>query len=180
MQLTTQIGNNVHPAIMQTLAVDQKDCHKSRRENGFITDARRDAGDNAFVLTANVDHGAENFFFDHSIDHIPGMLIACILRQSVLVISHKFYDIDFDRSFIMDDIEMKFSSHAELNTPIDVYARFEKIGLRRDELRSALCVVDILQNGKVVSSGSLSFRAMSPEIMRRLQAKQTKVNGGKK
>lgn len=171
MQQSIQVESA--PIVAQALALTvlPKHCHKSEERNAFIKEAEQ-IGENYFCLTAEIDHQAEGFFFDHQIDHIPGMLIACILRQSVLVISHLFYNVPFSRRFLMDDISMKFSRHAALEEPITVKARFENLKRRGSEVRAAECVVDVYQNDSLISSGSLGFRALSPEVARRLELKQ--------
>jgi len=157
------------------IPVEPKHCHHVLRHNAFIVSAKEsDIEDGSYILTAKVDHKNENFFFDHYIDHIPGMLSANIIRQAVVVVSHIFLGIGFDKKFTMSSFESEYSAFAELDDPITVKCKIIDPLYRNQEFSSGTLVAELFQNGHKFATGSVAFRVFPKHVYEKLRFK-TKV-----
>lgn len=151
------------------LKVEPRDCHKVLKKNVFIHYAA-ELSENNYELTAGIDHKNQDFFFDHEIDHIPGMALAYFIRQSVLVISHRFLNIPYEFKFIMDDIVTKYSDRAELDTPLKVLCSIENSKTFKGYLSKGELKAKIFQDDRLVAEGTINFRVMHPLVYKRLHA----------
>ncbi|MBI3534383.1 MAG: hypothetical protein HY072_02705 [Deltaproteobacteria bacterium] len=150
------------------LPVEAKHCHHALRHNAFITRASQ-TGINEFDLIAEVDHINENFFFDHEIDHIPGMLTANMIRQSVLVVCHLFLGVPFTKKFLMDNLEIKFHGLAKLNHKLHLYCKLPVLIMKGSFPKKARLFAEVVQDGVSIASGFIDFRIYDPEAMNRLK-----------
>ena len=149
------------------IPVAPKHCHKTFRHNAFIVGTRK-LSNNHFQMIAHVDHVNEQHFFDHEIDHIPGMLTACIIRQSVLVTSHIHYQVPFTKKFLMDKLEVNYLAHAKLNKDILVECHLTDAILKNNLLKKATLKAVAIQDEYKIAEGSLTFRIYDPEAFERL------------
>jgi len=162
----------------KVISITPKLCHKVFSQNAFIRTAQ-EVSENRFLLTAKVNHEKESFFFDHHIDHIPGMLLSCMIRQSVLVVSHCFLGISFDQKFTMDRHESRFFRWAELNEPIRIECRVEDKKYRNKRFSQGTLVAELHQEDQTIAAGtiaagSLRFRVFSKEVYKKIRLKAKK------
>lgn len=169
------INPNVLPTIdlANFIRVEPKHCHKVLEKNKFITAASQ-IDQYQFELIGDVDHRNEDFFFDHEIDHIPGMALACMIRQSVLVITHNFLDIPYEYKFIMDDIAVRYFDRAHLDISMRVKCSFENVKSKGDKISRAEMKASVYQDGRLICQGSINFRVMTGQVYNRLGAFKTK------
>jgi hypothetical protein len=165
--LEETVENEQGPFKPQYQSVEPKHCHKALRHNAFITGTRR-IGENKFQMIAHVDHVREQHFFDHEIDHIPGMLTACIIRQSVLVACHVHMQVPFSKKFLMDHLEVSFHDHAHLNEEIHVDCEFRNLQTKSSLPRKGVLIAVVRQGINRIATGSLAFRVYDPAAFHRL------------
>ncbi|MBN2546274.1 MAG: hypothetical protein JXB50_10790, partial [Spirochaetes bacterium] len=118
------------------------------------------------IFFANMFADQEHsFFFEHSIEHVPAMMIIEASRQFLLAICHIYGKIPVSGiTFILNTIQINFLNYIELNFPIKMIAKINKVKKRRDgtwkhDIDATVSVyqnniqcVDINYQGRIISS----------------------------
>ena len=100
------------------LPVEPIHCHQRFPENALISHVRILSEDRIFTeLRCKFEREKLTFFYDHEIDHLPGMLEACTLRQTSLVVAHLIYGIPMNFVALLEWMRLKLYNYGEIDTP---------------------------------------------------------------
>ncbi len=97
------------------------------------------------VFYANMFADREHlFFFEHSIEHVPAMMMIEASRQMLIAICHLYGNISMDEiSFIISNMNVSFLSYLELNFPIKMITKVNKVKKRSDGSWKSSIDVDV-------------------------------------
>jgi hypothetical protein len=147
----------VHRAQLAHVFVERIDA-LPRTEDGF----------DRFVAPLVID-SRHPFFFEHPLDHVPGLMLIEGTRQAGTAISHLFYDVSFDLTFILNWLEVRFTNFAELTSPVMVQMTITEKTYRHSRLTGLACRSQWLQQGRAVGSMDAEWSFSSPAVLARLR-----------
>ncbi len=155
--------------------IDGKYVHKAKEENIIISDIHRqnDIGDNVFECNMVFDHDLP-FFFEHYLDHVPGVLMIEAARQMKTAVSHLYYGIDFDHSFILFFTNATFNSFAELYRPVSLRLVMDESGLNTDKASRKIfnSTVFAIQDNDIKAEIQSRWRCVNKMVMNRMRSKK--------
>ncbi|MGU7811565.1 AfsA-related hotdog domain-containing protein [Burkholderia sp. AW49-1] len=109
------------------------------------------------------------FFFEHPLDHVPGLMLIEGTRQVGTAISHLFYDVSFDLTFILNCLEVRFTNFAELTNPVSIQMTIVEKAFRRQHLNGLTCQSQWMQNGRSLGTMDAKWSFSSPAVLMRLR-----------
>jgi hypothetical protein len=152
--------------------IHRKLVHKAELRHVFIEHIealpRTDDGFDRFLAPLVIDR-SHPFFFDHPLDHVPGLLLIEGTRQAGTAISHLFYDVPFDLSFILNWLEVHFTNFAELTSPVAVQMTITEKAYRHRRLNGLACKSQWLQDGRSLGTMDAEWSFSSPAVLARLR-----------
>ncbi len=158
--------------------IDEKYVHKAERENVVISDIRRvdDSGNNVFECRLVFDHNLP-FFFEHYIDHVPGLLLIEAARQMKTAVSHIYYGIGFDHSFILCSNGAVFKDFVELDSPVTLRLVMDESGISMDGRGRKIfyCKVFAIQDNVIKAELESRWRCVHKRIMNKMRSRKMSV-----
>lgn len=158
--------------------LDRKLVHKHRVENVFVSrfEALDDEHPDDFIAQLFIDptHG---FFFEHPLDHVPGLMLVEAGRQLGTAVAHVAYDVPIgDTVFILNGMEVDFTSFAELDEPVFVNSEVSEKKFKRGALTEMFYHGNFIQNEKPIGFMSGRWNIYSKKVMQRMR-KNAMVSG---
>lgn len=156
--------------------LDQKLVHKDNLENVFIS--RFEAFDaehpDDFVAQLFIDK-SHPFFFEHPLDHVPGLMLVEAGRQLGTAVAHVAYDVPVkDTVFILNGMNVDFSSFAELDQPIFVNSTVSEKKFKRGALSEMLYQGHFVQREQEIGFMSGRWNIYPRRIMERMRRSAVK------
>ncbi len=147
--------------------------HKNKVSNVFIRDMK--------IIESNLSYDGivtlfhiptdHTYFFEHPKDHIPGLMIIDAGKQAGTAICHKIYNVDFNRVFILDDINVRFLRLANAGAPLFSYNHITQKKYRRDQLTSLQAEGYFFQECNRVAYMRSSWKIIDTEVFNRFKNK---------
>lgn len=155
--------------------IDGKYVHKAKEENVLISDIYRqnDIGGNVFECNMVFDHNLP-FFFEHYLDHVPGVLMIEAARQMKTAVSHLYYGIEFDYSFVLFFTNAVFNNFAELYRPVSLRLVMDESGLKtaKGSRKIFNSKVFVMQDDDIKAEIESNWRCIHRMIMNRMRSKK--------
>ncbi len=155
--------------------IDGKYVHKAETENVVIGNIHRvdDIGDNVFECNVLFDHDLP-FFFEHYIDHLPGLLLIEAARQMKTAVSHIYYDIGLDYSFILCLSNTVFKDFIELDSRVTLRLIMDESGINTDKVSRKVfhCKVVAIQDNVIKAELESKWRCILKRVMNRMRSKR--------
>jgi len=155
--------------------IDEKYVHKAEKENVVISNIRRvdDSGNNIFECNLVFDHDLP-FFFEHYIDHVPGLLLIEAARQMKTAVSHIYYDIGFDHSFILCSNGAVFKDFVELDSPVTLRLVMDESGINTEKASRKVfhCKVFAIQDNVIKAEFESRWRCVHKKVMNKMRSKR--------
>lgn len=149
--------------------IDGRLVHKIRRENVLLSSVERAAsGLDGYVARMLVDP-KHAFFFEHPLDHVPSMMLIEGGRQVGIAVSQLFMDVPFETAFAPTEIRARFSSYAELTSPVDIECDAHDKVFQRGRLTRVRLEGRFIQRGRVLGEMSGVWLMIPIEIHARLR-----------
>lgn len=161
------------------------------RRDRYLHDADRALLSAALERLGAIKHGrvfyanvlvpvSHPFFFEHATDHLPGLMLIEAFRQMVVAVSHRFGKVPQNETqMILDLLETRFISYAELSLPIVMKAMVDEAKVNRQGWWSTLDIrLEAYQNHELVATNRIHGAAVAAHLYgrmreRRLQALQS-------
>jgi len=172
MEANTFTGANHQYTHQQPARLEQALVHKSDSINVFVGHIEQvpptaQGHDNYLAsMIIDTDHP---FFFEHALDHVPGLMLIEGVRQVGTAISHMFYDVPFDLTFILNWLEVKFVDFAELQDPLLISMAITDKTYRRERLTGLACECHWLQHEQSIGTMDARWSFSSPATLARLR-----------
>ena len=151
--------------------IDRKVVHKHREENVFVSrfevidDEHRDD----FIAQLYIDR-THGFFFEHPLDHVPGMMLIEAGRQLGITVAHLAYEVPMeDTVFILNGMEVDFSSYAELEVPVFVNSSVREKKFKRGVLTEMYYQGNFVQNEKSIGQMAGRLQIFPRKVMQRMR-----------
>jgi hypothetical protein len=152
--------------------IHRKLVHKTELAHVFVEHIealpRTDDGFDRFLAPLVID-SRHPFFFEHPLDHVPGLMLIESTRQVGTAISHRFYDVSFDLSFILNWLEVRFTNFAELTSPVVVQMTITEKAYRHGRLNGLACKSQWLQERRSLGTMDAEWSFSSPAVLSRLR-----------
>ena len=115
------------------------------------------------------------FFFEHPNEHVPALMIIEAARQFLISCCHVYFKVPLKGvNFILSGMQSKFYSYLELNFPIKLMAKVNKIKYRKGYLNHLNLDVNFYQNNKLSSSFNFTGSVIEKDVFKKLR--DDKVN----
>ena len=151
--------------------LDRKLVHKHEEQNVFIS--RYEAVDedhpDDFIAQLFIDK-THPFFFEHPLDHVPGLMLVEAGRQLGTAVAHTAYDVPVGSTvFILNGMEVDFSSFAELDQPVFVNSTVTDKQFKKGALSQMFYHGNFVQNDRAIGYMSGRWNIYSKRVMKRLR-----------
>ncbi|KVN38552.1 hypothetical protein WJ63_00715 [Burkholderia pyrrocinia] len=152
--------------------IHRKLVHKAELDHVFVEHIealqQTTEGFDSFLAPLVID-SRHPFFFEHKLDHVPGLMLIEGTRQVGTAISHLFYDVSFDLTFILNSLEVRFTNFAELTSPVAVQMTIVEKTFRHQRMNGLTCQSHWMQDGKSVGTMDAAWSFSSPAVLNRLR-----------
>ena len=152
--------------------VHRKLVHKAESMHVFVESIevlpRSDDGFDRFLAPLVID-SRHPFFFEHPLDHVPGLMLIEGTRQTGTAISHLFYDVSFDLSFVLNCLDVRFTNFAELTSPVTVQMTITGKAYRHGRLNGLACKSQWVQEGRSLGTMDAEWSFVSPAVLSRIR-----------
>jgi hypothetical protein len=151
---------------------DRKLVHKAQEGNVMVSRVERVDAENPddFVAQLALDP-RHPFFFEHPLDHFPGLMLIEAGRQLGTMVAHTFYGVEFDAIFVLEGVEVSFSTFAELDSPVFVNSEVRDKKLRRDKLIAMNYDGNFVQHGQAIGFMAGRWRILDRKVAARLRGR---------
>ena len=150
--------------------LDKKWVHKHQLENAFVSRVEPigEGHPDDFVAQLFLD-SSHSFFFEHPLDHYPGLMLVEAGRQLGTAVAHIEYNVPLDAVFILNGLNIDFSSFAELDQPVFVNSSVTEKEMRRGSLVAMLYSGHFIQNETEIGFMSGRWHMYSKRTMQRMR-----------
>ncbi len=151
--------------------VDRKWVHKHREENVFVSrfEIVDDDHPDDFIAQLYLDK-EHDFFFEHPLDHVPGLMLIEAGRQLGTTVAHQAYDVPLgDTVFILNGMQVDFSTFAELDVPVFVNSSVSEKKFKRGALTEMYYYGNFVQNGQAIGYMAGRWHIYSKKVMQRMR-----------
>ena len=145
--------------------IEGKFVHKKNKLNIAISEVTKDEIKNNIFHTYLIINKENNFFFENERKHIPGILLIEATRQNCMAIAHKYYNISFDKAFLINGFDGEFHSFANIDDPITIKTIVEKKNSK------FLSKTIFYQNKIKLATFKSSFTTLSHRLVSKLEVK---------
>lgn len=111
------------------------------------------------------------YFFEHPNDHVPGLLLIEAARQFGVAVAHLHYGVPMDSAFVLEGVQTRFSSYAELDAPTAIVGEVTQRRERKGELRRMVFSGAFVHGGRTIGTMVGDWRMIDAALMRRLRAR---------
>lgn len=156
--------------------IDRKWVHKHRLENVFVSRFEAIGVDHSddFIAELFLDP-SHDFFFEHPLDHVPGLMLIEAGRQLGTTVAHLAYDVPLeDTVFILNGMQVDFSTFAELDVPVFVNSSVSEKKFRRGTLTEMYYYGHFVQRGESIGYMAGRWSILSKKVMQRMRRGVTK------
>lgn len=153
--------------------LDRKLVHKHHDENVFISRFEPVDADHPDDFVAQLYLDKEHpFFFEHPLDHYPGLMLVEAGRQLGTSVAHVHYDVPLgDAVFILNGMEVDFTSFAELDRPVFVNSTVSEKKFKRGALTAMFYKGHFVQNEQPIGYMSGHWNIYPKRAMQRMRRK---------
>ncbi len=151
--------------------VDRKWVHKHREDNVFVSRFEQIDDDHPddFIAQLFIDK-SHSFFFEHPLDHVPGLMLIEAGRQLGTTVAHVAYDVPLDDTvFILNGMQVDFSSFAELDVPVFVNSSVSEKQFKRGALTEMYYYGNFVQNDQAIGYMAGRWHIYSKRAMARMR-----------
>lgn len=151
--------------------VERKWVHKHQEDNVFVSrfEAIDDDHPDDFIAELYIDK-SHPFFFEHPLDHVPGLMLIEAGRQLGTTVAHVAYDVPLDDSvFILNGMQVDFSTFAELDVPVFVNSSVSEKQFKRGALTEMYYYGNFVQNGQAIGYMAGRWHIYSKKVMARMR-----------
>ena len=152
--------------------VHRKLVHKAELMHVFVESIEAlplsDEGFDRFLAPLVIDD-SHPFFFEHPLDHVPGLMLIEGTRQVGTAISHLFYGVSFDLSFVLSSLDARFANFAELTSPVMVQMTITEKVYRHQRLNGLACKSHWLQDGRSLGTMDAEWSFVSSAVLSRMR-----------
>lgn len=115
-----------------------------------------------------------SFFFEHPNEHVPAMMMLEASRQLLIACCHKFGNIPFEGvSMILEGMQIDFINYLELNYPIKMVAKINRIKKRKGMWINIDMTVTFYQRNRESSVVSFIGRSITNNVFKILRTDNT-------
>jgi len=155
----------------KTPILDQKLVHKHKLENVFLSRFEVVDDDHPDDFRAQLYLDSKHpFFFEHPLDHYPGLMLVEAGRQLGTAVAHACYEVPLgDTVFILNGMEVDFTSFAELDVPVFVNSAVSEKKFKRGMLTEMFYQGHFVQNEEPIGFMSGRWHIYSKKVMQRMR-----------
>lgn len=114
---------------------------------------------------------SNTFFFDHMYEHIPGMMLIEAFRQFGTAISHIYFNIPFDYSFILYNMNTEFKTYTKIQSDAFVDFVITDIKYKHSIARKFVGVGFVHQDNLLTSKFESSWAVLPNSLLNKLEQK---------